>query len=389
MFKKIVFLLTFILFCTVCFSTVRADEAEDLNNKITEYTQKLNELGTAKNTLANQIKILTSQYELTLLKISQTENSIKSFEKEINNLTIEIDKLNGQLNELSSLYVLQIIQNYKLQKNIPPFTFLFSSRLNNFLEQYKYVANVQKASQNSLINMETIRSNYDAQKTAKTKKQQEMETLQKTLASQKITLNNQKAAKDQLLTATKNDEKIYQQKLADAQRQLSSLKNFSSGAGGESCIAANQPTGSDGNFYSQRDGLWCNQIINNSSDKTDTIGRIGCAISSYAIVLAKKGQRISPSAIAADPSNFDSISRVLINKLQGNSQRYSSSKVDSELKAGRYVIAELSAFYGTHFVVIISGNSGNYKIHDPWFGPDQNLNDHYSTGRIISIRIMW
>lgn len=388
MFKKTFFLFLALSFFLFSPTVSYADDREDLEKKITEYTQKLSELGTAKNTLANQIKILTSQYELTLLRITQTENSIKNLEKEIASLTVEIDGLNTKLNKLSSLYVLQIIDNYKLQKKVPPFAFLFSSDLNNFLEQYKYVANIQKASQNSLINMETVRSNYDAQKTAKTQKQQEMEALQKTLATQKTTLDNQKVAKDKLLESTKNDEKKYQSLLADAQRQLALLKNFSNYAGGSSCLDSVPGTGSDGNFYSQRDPRWCKQIIGVSTDQSDIVGRIGCAISSYAMVMKKKGTDISPSAIAADPNNFDIYSKVLLNKIQ-NKKNYSAAVVDSELKAGHYVIAELSAFSGTHFVVIISGSNGNYKIHDPWFGPDQNLNDHYSTSRINTIRLMW
>ncbi|MFA5532662.1 MAG: hypothetical protein WDA13_03670 [Candidatus Shapirobacteria bacterium] len=387
--KKIVFLFLVISFFSLNFNPVLADETEDLNNKIAEYTQKLNQLGTAKNTLANQIKIIDSQVELTLLKITQTENSIKTLEKEIGDLSTEIGKLDVQLDDLSVIYINQIIQNYKLQKRVPNFAYIVSTNLNNFLEQRKYITTLQNNSQNSLLNMETIRTNYDLQKTTKEKKQAELETLQKTLASQKTSLNSQKLAKNNLLETTKNDEKRYQQLLTQAQRQLAALKNFSSSAGGSSCISANQPTGSDGNFYSQRDGLWCGQIINNSNDRTDTIGRIGCAISSYAMVMKKKGSDISPSAIAADPSNFDIYSRVLINKLQNNRQSYNASTVDNELQAGHYVIAELSAFGGTHFVVIISGSGGNYKIHDPWYGPDQNLNDHYSTGLIISIRLMW
>lgn len=388
MIKKIVVIFLFLTFLLT--SPAIADETSDLSQRIAEYTQKLNQLGTAKNTLANQIKIIDSQVELTLLKITQTEKSIKTLESEINQLGIEIEKLDGRLDTLSVVFINQIIQNYKLQKRLPPFAYIFSSNLNDFLEQHKYITILQKDSQNSLINMETVRTNYDLQKTTKEKKQVELEELKKTLASQQANLNTQKTTKNSLLAATKNDEKKYQQLLNDAQKQLAALKSFSSSAGGSSCIAPNQPTGSDSNFYSQRDGRWCSQIINSSNDPTDTIGRIGCAISSYAIVMKKKGSDILPSAIAADPSNFDIYSKVLLNKLKANYHRgYSSSIIDSELQSGHYVIAELSAFGGTHFVVIISGSNGNYKIHDPWYGPDQNLNEHYSTGLIISLRIMW
>ncbi|MFA6462604.1 MAG: hypothetical protein WCT51_00955 [Candidatus Shapirobacteria bacterium] len=373
--------------------TSYADDREDLENKITEYTQKLSELGTAKNTLANQIKILSSQYELTLLRITQTENSIKNLEKEINGLTVEIDGLNTKLNKLSSLYVLQIIENYKLQKKVPPFAFLFSSDLNNFLEQYKYVANVQKASQTSLINMETVRSNYDAQKTAKTQKQQEMETLQKTLATQKTTLDNQKAAKDKLLESTKNDEKKYQSLLAAAQSQLAALRSFSSSAGGSSCLSASPGDGNDHNFYSQRDPRWCKQFIGNSSD---TIGSVGCYINSIAMTYKKLGFDISPSAYAANSSNFWSNTAYMLTPSPPlgytfKQVSYNASTVDNELKAGRYVIAQMrmNTIVGMHFIVIISGSNGNYKIHDPWFGADQNLPSNlYSLSSIISLRLI-
>jgi len=391
MFKKIVFLLLTLSFFLFNPIVLYADETEDIQNKITEYTQKLSELGTAKNTLANQIKILNSQYDLTLLKITQTENSIKNLEKEINNLTVEISNLNDQLNQLSSLYVIQIIQNYKLQKRVPPFAFLISSKLNNYLEQYKYVSNVQKASQNSLINMETVKSNYDIQKTEKTKKQQEMETLQTTLATQKTSLTNQKTAKDQLLATTKNDEKKYQQLLTAAQSQLAALKNFSS-TYGNSCLDSVPGGGNDGNFYSQRDPRWCNQFIGSSSD---TLGEVGCYITSIAMTYKKLGSDISPSAYAANSSNFWSNTAYMLNPNPPSGYTYkqvsySASTLDNELKAGRYVIAQMkmNSGVGMHFIVIISGSNGNYKIHDPWFGSDQNFSDRYSTSGIMSLRLI-
>ena len=390
--KKIVFLVLTLSFFLLKPNISRADETEDIQNKITEYTQKLSELGATKNTLANQIKILDSQYDLTLLRITQTENSIKTLDQEINTLTIKIDDLDKKLNSLASLYVLQIIQNYKLQKNAPPFAFLFSGNLNNYLNQYKYVSEVQKASQNSMVNIQTIKSDYDTQKTEKAEKQQEMEALQKTLDTQKTSLTNQKRAKDQLLATTQNDEKKYQQLLAAAQSQLAALRNFSSSAGGSTCLDSVPGTGNDGNFYSQRDPRWCKQFIGNSSD---TIGEVGCFITSISMVYKKIGADISPSAYAANSSNFWSNTAYMLNPNPPLGYRfqqvsYSASAVDNELKAGRYVIAQMkmNTGVGMHFIVIISGGNGIYKIHDPWFGSDQNFSDFYSTGRITSIRLI-
>jgi peptidoglycan hydrolase CwlO-like protein len=391
MFKKILLL---VLFTTTILSPahVFGQSTEDIENQIAQYTKKLNELGTAKNTLSNQITLLDSQYQLTLLKITQTENSIKTLEKEIAGLGVEIGKLEKQINQLSTTYIRQIVQSYKLQKKYPSFAYAFSDNINTFLEQHQYFSSIQANSKQNLIDLETVRYNYDTQKTAKEKKQTELETLQKTLASQKLSLNNQKIAKSRLLESTKNDEKKYQQLLAEAQSQLAALKNFSSSAGGSSCLDSTPGGGSDGNFYSQRDPRWCKQYIGNSRD---TIGSVGCYINSLCMVYKKLGFDISPSAYAANSSNFWGNTAYMSNPNPPGGYAfkqvsYNTGVIDNELRAGRYVIAQMkmATIAGMHFIVITSGSNGNYKIHDPWFGADLNFSDRYSPSLVMSLRLV-
>lgn len=394
MFQKIffylLFLTTFVFFLNP--KPILSESPEELQDKINQYSQKLNELGTAKNTLNNQVKYLDSQYQITLLKITQTENSINFLEKEIANLGLEISKLEKEINQLSAVYIRQIIQSYKLQKKYPSFAYIFSDNINTFLEQHQYFSSIQTNSKQNLIDRETIRYNYDQQKTTKEKKQIELETLQKTLASQKISLNNQKIAKNKLLETTKNDEKKYQQLLTEAQSQLAALKNFSSSAGGSTCLDSVPGGGSDGNFYSQRDPRWCKQYIGNSRD---TIGSVGCFISSISMVYKKLSHDITPSAFAANSSNFWGNTAYMSTPTPpgGYSYKqvsYSIDTIDNELKSGRYVIAQvkMANIAGMHFIVIISGSNGNYKIHDPWFGADQNFSDRYSPGLVMSLRLI-
>jgi peptidoglycan hydrolase CwlO-like protein len=395
MFKKLLFFSLFLITVLNVFfkpSIVLGQSVDELQEKISQYAQKLNELGTAKNTLNNQIQYLDSQYQLTLLKITQTENSISALEKEISNLSVEIGKLEKQIDQLSATYINQIIQSYKLQKKYPVFAYLFFDNLNTFLEQHQYASSIQSNSKQNLINMETVRYDYDKQKTTKEEKQAELETLQKTLASQKSSLTGQKITKNNLLESTKNDEKKYQQLLAEAQSQLASFRSFSSGAGGSICLDSVPGGGSDGNFYSQRDPRWCKQYIGNSSD---TIGSVGCFISSISMVYKKLGNDITPSAYAANSSNFwGNTAYMSIPAPPGGYSykqvAYNSGTIDSELNAGRYVIAQvkMSNISGMHFIVIISGSNGNYKIHDPWFGADQNFADRYSPALVMSLRLI-
>jgi peptidoglycan hydrolase CwlO-like protein len=389
MFKKIVILLLFIVSCFYFLPRlVKADDQSDLEKKAAEYSQKLTELGSAKNTLSNQIKLLDSQYQLTLVKITQTENSIKTLESEIASLNVEIGKLEIQINQLSIAYIHQTVQNYKLEKRIPAFAFLFSANLNTYLEQQRYVTSVQKNSQNNLIDMETIRTNYDIQKQAKAKKQADLEVLQTTLASQKNSLSNQKDTKNSLLQITKNDEKKYQQLLMEVQSKLASFNNSSAG-----CLSSAAGGGSDGNYYSQIDPRWCKQYIGLQTKYT--IGGAGCYLTSMSMVLKKIGININPSVYAADPSRFTSTADLIeptppsgytYKKIIGNN----ASIIDNELKSDRYVIVEVpmpGSPSGSHFIVLISGSNGNYKMHDPWRGADLNFSSYYSVSRIKSLRL--
>lgn len=266
------------------------------------------------------------------------------------------------------------------------------SGFNQFLEQYKYLAEVQNNSQNTLLDMETVRSNYDTEKNKKIKKTEELELLKKTLATQKKSLNDQIASKNKLLEDTKNDEKKYQQLLSQALSQLAALKNFSSSAGGSTCLSSVPSGGSDGNFYSQRDPRWCGQTIGNSSD---TIGAVGCYLTSMSMVYKKIGVEMTPSAYAAIKNNFWANTAYMNSPVPPSGYTYkqvayNTKTIDEELKAGRYVIAQMKMnnIAGMHFIVIISGSGGNYKIHDPWFGADQNFSDRYSPSLAMSLRLI-
>jgi len=201
----------------------RCDNPEEYDNYIKELGSKVLELSKAKDTLVNQINYLNTQVQLTLIKITQTENSISTLEKEVESLTQKIGNLDIYLNQLSSAYIEQINQNYRLQRRNSQLEFLINGNFNGLLERYKYISSVQKSSQETLINIETVRTNYDLQKIAKEKKQLELEVLRKSLASQKSNLASQKTTKTGLLEITKNDEAKYQSLKKAAENELSSL----------------------------------------------------------------------------------------------------------------------------------------------------------------------
>lgn len=364
-----------------------SDYQDCLTKVKTTCTQLRDTAISASNTLSNQIKIIDSQVQLTQINITQTQTSIKTLTNDIANLTTQIGQLDVSLNHLSSIYIEQVNQNYRLAKKTSPLAiFLSSGNFNSFLEQYKYIAVIQKNSQDTLVSMETIRTNYDIQKTAKVQKQIELETLKKKLSDQQVSLAIQKNNKTKLVEIYNNDGKRYLQVIIAVQTKLASLNNSNAG-----CLSAVPGTGSDGNYYSQIDPRWCKQFIGLQTKYT--IGGAGCYLTSMSMVLKKLGTDINPSAYASDPSRFTASADLSVPTVpSGYTYKaingFNQSAVDNELKNGRYVIAQIpmpGSPSGYHFVVLISGSNGNYKMHDPWRGADM---DFGSTNKIISLRLI-
>jgi len=378
------------LFYFIFHQPILADEQADLLKQDEILTIKLLDLAKTKDSLGKELKIIDINYSQTELKIKQTELSIKILTQEIDILNQDIAKLDNSINQ-TTLYLLERIkQSYRLSKKMPPYAFIFSHTFNDYLNQHKYISIVQLNNRQNIEKDETMQQIKKNKKHELSDKQKQLTILGQNLTVQKTSLQSQKTAKNRLLAITNNDEIIYQKRLTEAQNQLIALKNFSSSAGGDSCLSTTPGIGNDGNFYSQRDPGWCSRRMGNSGD---TIGAVGCYISSISMVYKKIGSNMTPLIYAQDSSNFFSTTAYAVNPSPPSGYiyrkvAYSSSTVDNEFSAGRYIIAELKMGSGQHFVVLISGSKGNYKMHDPWYGPDLDLTTHYSTSQIQSLRLI-
>lgn len=205
-------LLSIILLLFVSFTSVGVvfSQTEAIDKEIAELTNKIAELNKQQKTLSSQITFMNSQMQLTTLKIVQTQEEIKQ-------LTTKIGRLEVSLDQLAVIVGKRIAATYKVS-DIDPMTIFFSSRnFADFTDRYKYLRVIQAHDKKLLYAMETTRTNYDEQK-------QVVEALNKKLESQKQLLAKQKLDKENLLVATKNDEKKYQQLLAQAQAEKAALE---------------------------------------------------------------------------------------------------------------------------------------------------------------------
>lgn len=219
--KKVSFIFFFLGILILAFPKVIKGEActdkSNLTDKINCYGDELSRLGAESKTLSNQIAQYNAQINLTSLKIAQVEEKITL-------LGGRIDQLEVSLEALTKAYEERTKESYKMVRVGDSLLLLLSSpNLTEAVSRFHYLQRIQQADETLLQRLQKAQTDYKEQKT-------EQETLQEELNKQKANLSLQKQAKNQLLTETKNDEKRYQQLLAEAIAQL----NISRGLGTES-----------------------------------------------------------------------------------------------------------------------------------------------------------
>jgi peptidoglycan hydrolase CwlO-like protein len=398
--RKLAFILTIILslFLTTadiqaytCDDKYQCDKYKDDDSKYTDcLTDQMdcweNNISTAQaeaSTLQSAIDILNGQIRVQSIQIQQTISDISKLEKELEELSQRIEGLSLSLNKLSGILIKRVREGYKQNRLQYKTNFFTADSFNNFISQYRYLSEAQKQTLEVMKRTEMQRLTYNQQKELKEEKQKELDQKRYDLQSQKNTLDSQKSSKNTLLTQTKNDESIYQQKLAEATAELNALKNYAASKGGGVVSAQNSP---DGWYFSQRDERWAYNKIGASSE---IIMEVGCLISSTAMMMKYKGENVNPITIANNSGYFFSTTAYMNRPWPAPSGYFysytSRTELDSKLDRGP-VIAKLSAGpYGTHFIVIKEKDDGEYIMHDPWEGYDKDFSDYYSTSQIIQI----
>ena len=261
---------------------------DECNALISQYQEQINKLQGQANTLKNQIAQFDAQIKLTSAKIAQTQ-------EQINMLGGRIDQLGESLSSLTTAFNSRAVETYKLSKYEGGFFFILSANdLNDAFSRYHYLQKIQEEDRNLLARLQDAQTTYQGQKA-------HQEALQKQLKTQQANLNAQKTAKNNLLTATKNDETKYQQLLSQAKAQLSAFQSFVTRQGGAS-ILNNQTKCNDwGCYYNQRDSQWGNIGMGGSPY---TMANYGCLVTSVSMVASHYGKNFKPGDVAVSADAF-------------------------------------------------------------------------------------
>ncbi|MEK7573117.1 MAG: C39 family peptidase [Patescibacteria group bacterium] len=399
-FRKIQFIFLLILSIFIFTNKILAQEAtptptpgtstqqvQDLQNQINDLQNKINDLDNQKKTLSSQIAVMDNQVKLTQLKINATEKQITDLGLDIDTADKKINNLQNSLQKLTGVLIDRIVATYEVGTVQPFHVLLSSSNASNFFTKLNYLKIAQEHDKKLIYDTTQAKADYSNQKEIFQEKKRKVENLQSQLESYNDQLEQEKKAKQTLLSETQGSEANYQRLLSAAQAQLAGFSRFVTSQGGASILSGQTVCDDWGCYYNQRDSQWGNVPLNGTKY---TLASDGCLVTAMAMVYTHLGRRnVTPLTINSNSSNFASYYPAYLNKTisaDGMTTSRIFASIDSELSAGRPVIIGIGAG-PDHFVVFISGSGGNYKMNDPFVPNGHNINftDHYSISNIRSI----
>lgn len=228
------------------------EKSKCLNDLIAKYQKQLDDVRGQEKTLKSQLTYIDTQTKVTQLKISEAENQIAKLDHEINDLSSRITRLSSTVDDLSQVLLNRIVQTYKYG-NYSAIDLLFSSHgFSDLLEKTKYIQVAQANDKKVLYQLQATKTTYNDQKEDKQTRQAQEEKLKKELDSYQIQLDEQKKSKEELLRITKNDEKIYQDKIIAAQQEQNAILAILRGQGTETAVGPISKGANIGNMISGR-----------------------------------------------------------------------------------------------------------------------------------------
>ncbi len=356
-------------------STGNQQQVNDLNNRIRELERKVSDLKSQGNSLSSQIAAMDGQISLTEYRIDATQKEVMDITLDIESAGKRMNNLEGSLDNTTKVLLNRIVATYQAGDAKELQVLLASGNMSDLMSRANYLKIVQSHDRQLLYDTQQARNDYANQKTILEQKKKKVEELNKQLEGYQVQLDKDKASKQSLLTATKNDEAHYQTLLSQARAQVNSMKSFARGHGGSVLPPQASP---DGWYFNQRDSRWGNS---NMGSSPEYVWEVGCLATSMAMIMKKHGEDVTPASVTSNSSYFFSNTAYMaipwgggkFSSAWGNNQ----SAIDSKLASGEPVIVGVKN--NSHFVVLKSGSAGNYIMNDPWNGPDLKFSDYYSS----------
>jgi peptidoglycan hydrolase CwlO-like protein len=374
----------------------KQEQIEDLQKKAESYRQMIEMKQNKAQTLENQIDLMDGQIASLETDIRRLQQEIDQTSSEIGVLTTKIEEKEASIKEQQRILSGLIQTYYESNQDSVTEILLRGTGLSDFLSQTDYISQTGTKVDDLLTSVISARDDLSRAKKTLEKKNDDQKERQGKVSEKKTYLDNEQSSKEQLLTQTHGEEQQYQEMLARVEQQkqellgdISELSEEKSSELAEVEATLEKPKSglaSTSWYFSQRDSRWGDQHIGFSNTLMKSYG---CAVTAVAMVFRYHGASIDPGSLAQQPIFYHDLI-VWPQSWKGISLVSSTGHgnidwnvVDSELKKNNPVIVFVKATKrgAGHYVVVHSKDkSGDYVVHDPYWGSNMFLK---STRRLV------
>lgn len=193
----------------------RNERLGEIEKEIAKYESELLKVGAEKTTLQKAINQLELERKKVLADISYTESKINNTDLQINKLSLEIGSTSRSI-DVNTAAIGEILRSVAQNDDDSLVElFLRHKNLSEFWDEVEGLESVRQGMRERVAALSGLKDDLEGKKDEETDKRGELVSLKEQYTGQKAILEGNKKEKDQLLTATKNQESTYQQQLAE------------------------------------------------------------------------------------------------------------------------------------------------------------------------------
>lgn len=345
--------------------------------------------------LQDAVRSLEEDIQDTADQIGTTESQITNANNVIAALTADIEVASGKLTELNDKLNKAYADLYELSQTSTVEILLGSNTLDDAFSQTQYIQSIQTNLQGSIAEHDRLKTELETKKLSSEAEKADLEGLRANLSNTKSSLSSKKTIKNSLLSATNNQAAQYLSDYNDLQKRIAEIDRQ------VTLLLSKKNWGTD--IFSSNDASWYYSQLDypgvRMGNSWYTLDKVGCLVTSYAMVSTYYGKRVTPPQIASYSVNFDH-NGFLIKQpptptglSSSTTQSINWSVVNSELDASRPVIVSIYLreiggqgwnYDGSHHFVVIKSRSGSkYFMHDP-LGAGRS----YNVGDVRSMKLI-
>ena len=202
----------------------KQDLIQELEKKVSALKESIKYQQSTQSTLKKQISNMEAEIQQLTLEIRLTQTKINETDLQIEKLGNSITQLEGDISSHRE-YLASAIRAFNEYDRETPFEIILKNEnFSDFFDQMEYMENLQKNIQEKLIIIKSLKEQTGAEKQKQENFMDSLESLNQDLKGKTFVLNFQKGDKQDLLTATKNQEKIYQAQLKELRKQQEGIQ---------------------------------------------------------------------------------------------------------------------------------------------------------------------